>query len=734
LAAALLITVLISGSDSGRLLTPARIVGAVIGAALILYYIRNAPRRHDRVDLLVLGGLVLFLLACTVSSVPRLSFEAATTALAYVAAFYVAREVVREDPGRSFAIAVLGLLGTTIAITVLIPWTVVWVQWLSVPGAGAPPFNLALPSTQYYPISAAMLIGLLLPATVWLARRRLVWPVGVMGVVASIAVIIMSGSRSLWIAGVAGMAVVWVSEAGAGWTRRLRSPLVIAVIVLGVAIFVLAMPQLAARIVAGSSVDLRVAMWAESLRVWLDSPLTGQGPGSFASSLTLSGFYNSFATYIDHAHSLPVQLLVEAGLVGILGAALVAGAVMTGRRPGMAGSSAALGALAMFVVLSLTADPSVDAFFAVPLIVWAALLAPRAAAGSIRRPRRSFQLLALSGAAIVAVATATTLAAAWSRDLAAAAIRDGDRDGTLGHLSTAVTIDPGNALFQRELGVALMETGNSSSAVRHLERAIRLNPADLAAVRALALARALDGDEAGAIDVAEEAVRIADLHPLNGLTLAFVGQSLERPAVVQVGMIRALRVAPWLLAAPEWELVFPETSVTNVLEAARESWLPPAGVSYLNARARAWLAGVADKEPPRDVGLAAEAEAALLRCMPDAAAAALAAQDIAAATSQLSLQAQLMLGRIVGDDDEHRLATMISLHDRNLWKMAFEGVSGQSPFIDYFADVTVYGFAPMDPHDDLQFPTEASGLSAWLRDPVAAAHAGAPDSPLAGCR
>jgi hypothetical protein len=93
-----------------------------------------------------------------------------------------------------------------------------------------------------------------------------------------------------------------------------------------------------------------------------------------------------------------------------------------------------------------------------------------------------------------------------------------------------------------------------------------------------------------------------------------------------------------------------------------------------------------------------------------------------------------MLERALGADLQPGLETLMSLHDRNLWKLAFEGVTGQSPFFDYFADVTMYGAAPMDLRSGPVFPTEASGLGAWLRDPLAAAQAGAPDSPLADCR
>lgn len=730
LAAGLLFTVLISGSDSGRLVTPIRAAGALVGAAVIIYYLRTAPRRHDRVDQLVLGGLLLFLATCAVSSAPRLSFEAATTALAYAAAFYIARDVAVTDAGRSLTIAVLGLLGTTVAITVLIPWSIVWAQWLSVPGAGAPRFDLVLPSTQYYPVSAAMLVGLTLPATVLLATRPLVWPIAAVGTAASLAVIFMSGSRTLWIGLVAAGVAVGLSDAG--WARPIRRRAVIGAAMVAVAVAAATMPQLVARMFASSSVDIRLAIWGDSIRLWVDSPLFGHGPGTYASAFALSGFYNSYATYIDHAHSLPVQLLVEGGLVGTLGGVLLVAAVAAGMRRGQLASSAALGALVLFAVLSLTADPAVDAFFVAPLIVWAAMLAPRTAITTSVSPSSWVRLATAAGALVVVTATVATLAAAWSRDQ----IPDG-RDGhgvAADRLRAATTLDPANALYRRELGALLMVIGDPAGAVQELEDAVRLNRGDLAALRGLALARLATGDDAGALAAAKRAVGLAGGQPANALTIAYVAQATGDQQAAGAGLVRAVRAAPWIAAAQEWSAVFPGTSPEDVLEGAWETWRDASDVSYRNARARAWLAGIADTVAPSDVSRDAEAESALLRCKPDVAAAVLAQLSSPEATAQASLQAQLMLERVAGDAADPRLSTLIALHDRNLWRLAYEGVSGGSPMVDYFADVTVYSMAPIDAGGALLFPTEASGLSAWLRDPIDAADTGAPNSPLSMCR
>ena len=121
--------VLLVGTEAGRLVTALRVVGAVVGTALIVAYLVRAPRDHDLVDALVLAGLVLFLVTCVTSSTPRLSFEAATTALAYAAAFWVARGALSDPRGRELGVLALGALGTLLGIMFVVNWGAVWIDW-----------------------------------------------------------------------------------------------------------------------------------------------------------------------------------------------------------------------------------------------------------------------------------------------------------------------------------------------------------------------------------------------------------------------------------------------------------------------------------------------------------------------------------------------------------------------------------------------------------------------------
>jgi hypothetical protein len=160
-------TVLIGGSDAGRFVTVVRAMSATIGAVMIVVYLVRAPSRHDVVDLLVLGGLLAFLVTCVTSSMPRLSFDAATTAIAYAAAFYVARGAVADARGRQVAITVLGVAGTMISMTFLAIWAGVWFRWMSVPGAGLPPFDLQLPATPYRHYYLVGMVAALLQRSCW---------------------------------------------------------------------------------------------------------------------------------------------------------------------------------------------------------------------------------------------------------------------------------------------------------------------------------------------------------------------------------------------------------------------------------------------------------------------------------------------------------------------------------------------------------------------------------------
>ena len=95
----------------------------------------------------------------------------------------------------------------------------------------------------------------------------------------------------------------------------------------------------------------------------------------------------------------------------------------------------------------------------------------------------------------------------------------------------------------------------------------------------------------------------------------------------------------------------------------------------------------------------------------------------------------VLVGRAVESSD--LTATAIDLADfRNA---GFHGLIAEepapsSPFWEPDEDRRLYERNPVVPADwGVELPTEAEGLSAWLRDPIAAAMLSAPGSGLASC-
>jgi hypothetical protein len=242
------------------------------------------------------------------------------------------------------------------------------------------------------------------------------------------------------------------------------------------------------------------------------------------------------------------------------------------------------------------------------------------------------------------------------------------------------------------------------------------------------------GDETGALAAAATAHRRADLHIENALTLAYVGLAADDDAAVQTGLTRAVRREPWLLAAPDWDMAFPETAKNEILAAAQASWVDATDVSSRNLRARVWLNTMTGMPLPSEAGPALQVEAAMLACEATAAAGLLGPLSDDQTADATALQARLMVQRAFGGSDSPDVLVLLAAHDQGLHRMATGGVAGTSAAGDHNRDVKTYSRIPIRPPIGPVLPTPASGLSAWLRDPVAAADVGAPGTALATCR
>jgi O-antigen ligase len=773
LAAALLYLVLLGGTEAGRVATSLRAVGIFVGATVIVCYLWRMPRENDLTDRLVLAGLLLFLVTCVTSSDTRSSFDAATSALAYAAAFYLARGAIAGRGGGEAAITVLGSVGIVIGLVFLFLWGAIWLRWTLIPGAGLPPFDLKLPVLLYrhqYPVG--MLAALLMPATLVLARRPIIWPLAGVGCGATFVVAFLSGGRAIWLAGAAAAVVavltaVITARGARGPLNRRPIRLTAMAMIAGIVVIVAA--PFFSRVGATTTIDLRFSIWRTAISHWLDSAIVGFGPGTFQREFSMTGYYNKFEPNIPHAHNVLVQILFEGGIVGMLGLGLVCAGVTAGiaRHRRLHWSSAA--ALAFFVVVSMADNPAVVPFLVGPLIVWAALASPRAAprelgrrnvshhrppAGpdmadaqpalgdAMNRPdvvRESRQgkvvrALTLTAASIVAVVTLAIVTASWSFDRAASAATMGQTTQVVSNLSMAATLDPAFALYHRELGVWLQSEGDLAAARDQLAAAIRLNPADNQAYRAASLLYGSEGKRDEAIAFASSAAALQATHVENALTLAYVNGVIGDIEGQHAALVAAVRFAPWLTAAPEWGAAFPDAEPGQVLRDAYQSWQSDVERSTRNLKARAWLAGLVGATPPDGATPAMQVETDLLACRTDQAAQELAGVVGTAATELETLEARFLFERAYGRGASRNVVALIRLRDPGLADSIAHQAVGVSPVWSFFYDNRYYDRIAINPPAGPVLPTPGSGLSAWLRDPVAAAERGAPGSGLATCR
>jgi O-antigen ligase len=728
LVAYVLFTLLLGTTEAGRLATEVRAVAALAGGFLVAGYLWLMPRRHDVVDVLILAALLAFLLTCVTSSAPRASFDAATTAVAYAAAFYLARGVFADEACRRLAFTLMGLIGVVIGVLYLLIWGTIWVRWTVL--AGAPPLDLNLPAALYqHRYLVGMLAAMLLPATVVLARRPRIWPVGVIGTGATGAVAFMSGGRTVWIAGIAAVVVTLAIAGGLSrigswrrWWRVLLAGLCV------VALVLMAVPILA-RMGATSTIELRVTMWWTALDHWLQSAVVGFGPGSFAGEFATTGYQGRYDIDVPHAHNALVQALFEGGLLGAFGLALVCVAFIVGvARAGHAPWSAAV-ALAFIAFASVTDNPTTVPFLVVVAIVWAALAVPRVAAQE-NVPRGSLRIMTFASAAIAAIAVMATLGGAWAFDRARDAAGAGDRPSVVSNLRLATALDPAFPLYHRELGVSVLPTGRTAEAIHELEVAAHLNPGDGEAVRALAVLYARSGERAEALAIAGQLISNQGARLEDVLTAAYVRDAVGNGAGGKLALVRAVQIAPWVTSAPEWRRVFPKADVSQTLLDAHRAWDREPSTSTRMLTARAWLAAMVGATSPETSAPALQLQAAVIGCRMSVAQSLMISFTSSSATEVEALRGQLMFAHGFQRAPDVDLIALLAMRDPTL-PGALIGRPEQPSRAFY--DASTYGRRTLARPAVLALPTAAGGMGAWLRDPAAASASGAPTSPIAQC-
>ncbi len=312
--------------------------------------------------------------------------------LALACAFHLANRLFRKSADRNLLAASLAVVGVALSLFAVYQkarfGTVLYGRVVVESGTPFGPFVNHNHFAGYAEAAALVALG----AGIGFSRRNSAGSLLLVGSSVLIGIAhLLSHSRGGLLALGAGLAtLVWLSRG-----RESGRPFFIAGGGLAVAAFLLVFapatlfPRLASisNPAGDDSVQYRVQLWSDSLGLWASSPVAGSGLGTFSAAIPP---YRSGPDEIraEYAESDWLQLLCEAGLIGLVLAFLFIGSSLSGamRQAREESSERARGALhgAIAAVVALTVHGLVDFNFRIPsnALLYAVLLGMVAPAGA----------------------------------------------------------------------------------------------------------------------------------------------------------------------------------------------------------------------------------------------------------------------------------------------------------------------------------------------------------------
>lgn len=577
--AALFYVVLVGGTAIGELDPWLRLANAGVAAGFLAWYVVHAPRHADRIDRAVVMAVIVFASAALLSRFPRQSLDALLAAMTYAAALFVARGLLATAGARAVLERSLMTLALVLTLLTAGVWLPLVYEWWSLTGWRiTPPLDLALPSGAWgHRHDLALLAAMLYPSW-WIGRRpgplRAAAAI-VLGVLVLL-IVIVDGSRTLWLAiavatGVLAAPPLWRRLRRSGAARAVLPAAVLAAVSLLWVTGVVA--ALIERIGNIDTLSSRTALWTHSVEAWLTSPLGGLGPGSYPWALQQTDYFDARAWAPRHPDSMPFQLLAEGGALGI--AAVLCLALFLVPAVLRCGTPAARWALVTFAVASIGANPTDFAFLVAVAIAWTAYALPRATAEAVADGRRPMtRALSLAAMGVIGLAHLATVGAGLLYAQASTAAQRGDLAAVEQHLSGALMLDPGMALYWRQRGTERLLDGRSDAAVNDLEEATLRNPSDDLAWRTLGLALRETNQPELADAALKKAIRSQRADPTNLLLRAQWALDDGRDELALDTLAAVVQAWPMTVAAPAWNdlIAAADFRTEDVVRAAVQRW------------------------------------------------------------------------------------------------------------------------------------------------------------------
>jgi O-antigen ligase len=363
-------------SPQSRILNQLLVFGALVGGGVLAWGSR--PDLRSPVLLPGAAWLAANTAATLTSQRPAASTEALALLLLGAPAYLLVRAVVTHPAIRTRFDSLLIVATTVFVIAYLLQALTQWASWWSVAGVSIPPLRPGDVGLTVGTVNAvALYLELLAPIAVWLSWLR--WrsrPYTVGLALASSFALLVTGSRGAWLGAVVGGIVLvglyWLAQNGprpALRAMRSRVPLVVGVGLAGVAAVLV--PTFAGRLLSGDAG--RIELWSAAWSMFTSSPLVGVGPGAWPGLRPLTPISDPILAVLATCHDSVLQVLVEAGVLGLAAAAWLVVAVGRVARQAIARSEASQDRVtAIVAVASLTAAAAhsiVDTQIHLPAIV-----------------------------------------------------------------------------------------------------------------------------------------------------------------------------------------------------------------------------------------------------------------------------------------------------------------------------------------------------------------------------
>jgi len=315
----------------------------------------------------------------------------------------------------------------------------------------------------------------------------------------------------------------------------------------------------------GSGIGARLHFWQAAWKAFVSDPITGLGPGTYATAYTQFMSVPPNLLYL-HAHNKFMLILAESGVFGVLSGAMLLGAIVWAgwrhwleadvpSRRLLAGVS---GALLALVVHSLLDTPTELPSVAILVATLTAILTTRP------RPVRTQRHAVWWRLALTSLLLGLLAVGAWSQFAYRPYVDGvvlaelGDWEAAASRLEQAVARDPGHALYSLTSGYVhgvLAERGDGGAlavAIRRYEAAIEREPGYALNRANLAALYRQQGDMAAALSTMEQAVQSAPDEATFWLNLGLYREETGDLAGAQEAYEQVLTLRPWWADAYYW--------------------------------------------------------------------------------------------------------------------------------------------------------------------------------------